>query len=472
MWSRFIVSLVGACCIGLAPSCARSPNGPFAELAPSPQGRGMAGVPGAELPDPARGGRVSLRSMLAYAEQNAPELHLAESRLERARAERAAASVLLPENPVVEIGAGPRWNAGGNGFDYEASIEQTFEVAGERGLRIDAAERAGAVTLAEISEVRWRVHLRVHDAFHRTLVARARVSAAQRLLGFAERVMEVARERLRAGDISRLQLQVVEGELAITRQQLLAAEGDYRAARLALAEASGWPVEHPPEPAGTLDAPRQPPELEGLVEAALLRHPGLRTRAAAIAEAEARTRLADREAWPRMTLGLSVAREAEPGATEAGAHVGLLTFAFPLPLWQRNRGPRARARADLAVARAEHRAVQSGVRVRVARAAAMVGSAAQRIEVYGVDVMPKFEESLALLQRGLELGEMDLMEVMVARGRFLELQREALDAYEDYYRAVAALEAEIGEEIWPDERHVDPFPASAETSSAAAEDQP
>lgn len=64
------------------------------------------------------------------------------------------------------------------------------------------------------------------------------------------------------------------------------------------------------------------------------------------------------------------------------------------------------------------------------------------------------------------------MEVMVARGRFLELQREALDAYEDYYRAVAALEAEIGEEIWPDERHVDPFPASAETSSAAAEDQP
>jgi outer membrane protein TolC len=107
----------------------------------------------------------------------------------------------------------------------------------------------------------------------------------------------------------------------------------------------------------------------------------------------------------------------------------------------------------------------------VARAAAEVDFAAERVQVYGVGVIPKFEESLKLLRRGFELGEMELLDVLVARGRFLELQREALAAYAEYFRSVARLEAEIGTEIWPDEQHQD-AEHGAGAPAAAEEETP
>ena len=46
-----------------------------------------------------------------------------------------------------------------------------------------------------------------------------------------------------------------------------------------------------------------------------------------------------------------------------------------------------------------------------------------------------------------------LLQVLVARERLLRIQQDALTAHQDYYWDVAALEAEVGAEIWPDEHH-------------------
>ena len=40
----------------------------------------------------------------------------------------------------------------------------------------------------------------------------------------------------------------------------------------------------------------------------------------------------------------------------------------------------------------------------------------------------------------------------VARERFLRIQSDALDAYVDYFQAVADLEGSIGTDLWPQER--------------------
>jgi cobalt-zinc-cadmium efflux system outer membrane protein len=264
-------------------------------------------------------------------------------------------------------------------------------------------------------------------------------------------MLEIARRRHAAGDISAINVKLAENELAQARQAKISAEVSYRAARLTLAELSGWPVDSPPEPTGRLDPPHDAPSTARLLDLARQHNPTLRTRGQAIREADSRVDLADREAWPEPALGLSYARESEPGgAPGSEANIGLVTLGIPIPFWQRNQGDRARARADAAIARAESGALDRTLRAQIARAADAVNAAAERVRAYGTEIIPAFEQNLELLRRAFELGELDLLELMVARGRFLDVQRDALSAYADYHDAVARLEELLGTELWPE----------------------
>jgi cobalt-zinc-cadmium efflux system outer membrane protein len=67
------------------------------------------------------------------------------------------------------------------------------------------------------------------------------------------------------------------------------------------------------------------------------------------------------------------------------------------------------------------------------------------VRTYSSEVVPRFEENLNLLQRAFELGEVDILEVFVARENFLRIQNEALEAYRAYFDAVFdALESMLG----------------------------
>ena len=408
-------------------------------------------VPDVPVPDPARGGPTSLEQILAYADQNAPSLQVARSRLGLGGAAIAGASPLLPDNPEVSIGAGPRITGDGTHADLTASLSQRFEIAGERGLRIAAAERTRERLRAELDEARWEVHRDVHAAFHRALVARERLSAADRLLAFQDRLLEITRGRLRAGDVSPLAVRLAEGELSQARVAKIAAEQAYLRARLELGALAGWPASHPPEPAGRLDTPRDPPGTAVLVEAARRHQPRLRTLHAARVEAHAQASAADRDSWPEPTLGVQFTREGAPSGLEETVVLG--TLSLPIPLVQRNQGARALARAEADIAEAEQSAFGSQLRNRIEQHRTAVIASAAQVRTYGSEILPTFEENLRLIQRAFELGEIDILQVSVARERFLRIQADALDAYGNYFQAIADLEGAISADLWPDERH-------------------
>ena len=419
--------------------------------------------------DPDSDAPVSLHGILAYAQIHAPAIRIAQARTLRGPAEIQAAHVRLPSDPSINVSAGPRLAPNGNfGVDVQLSVQQQVEIAGQRRLRIAAAERFDEVTRAESRQAAWQVHQRVHALFHRVLIAREQSAAAQRWLEFTEQLLDIARRRQRAGDISALDITAAEGELAQARQAKIRADSTYRRIRLQLAETAGWPADKLPEPAGVLDKPRAALSTAQLVQMSHERHPGLRTSEARIREATARARLADREAWPSATVGLSYTREAESMGGFSGdseAHIVLAGFGLSLPLWYQNRPERSRARAALAIARTESDVLRSTLAARVARATEAVNAASQRVAVYGDDIVPTFERNLTLIRKAFELGEIDVLQVLVARERFLEVQRDALGAYQDYFDALAALEAVVGTEISPDDRH-DEATAPASTGGA------
>ncbi len=395
---------------------------------------------------------VSLGAILAHADEHAPRMLVARAELERGQAAVDGASVVLQRNAVAGAAAGPRIAEGARAVDFTVWLAQPIEIAGERKQRRRTATKFQELTAKELEETQWLVHREVHAAFHTALVARERWHLGKKLLVSTEELLSVAQKRLRAGDISPLQVRLAEGELAQARQTALKAERGYRSAQLELAELSGWPPDPLPEPVGDLDEPRRAPAIKELLSLALRQHPGIAARATAVEEAEARVRLENREAWPKPTLGVTYTRESLPNV-RIHEHIIQGTIALPIPFSQRNQQGRAHARADLAVRQAEQQAFGQALRARLTRAAMAVDADANRIAAYGTDILPAFEGNLSLLRRAFELGEVDLLQVLVARERLLRIQQDALTAHQDYYRDVAALEAEVGTEVWPDEHH-------------------
>jgi cobalt-zinc-cadmium efflux system outer membrane protein len=458
-WGRFHTAFTTTLLLVVAPvGCARAQSSP-------PSTTPRAPLPGdafepvhvldTPLPDPTRDGPVSLHEILAYADHHAPRLLVARQRLALGEAAIEGASPVLPENLEVTVGAGPRLGNDGTYMDLQGSLSQRFEIAGERGLRLEAAQRTRERFEAELDEARWEVHRDVHAAFHRGLVARESRTATERLLQFQERLLDITQRRLRAGDVSQLDVRLAEGELAQARVALLGAEQDYLRARLDLAALAGWPAAHPPEPAGALDEPRDPPNSEVLTRAAQRHQPRLRTLSAARNEAIARARAAARDAWPEPTLGVQVTREGAPAGLEETIVLG--TLSLPIPVAQRNQGARAEAQAEARIAEAEQTAFNTQLDIRIEQDRTAVMAAAARVRTYGGEILPTFEENLRLIERAFELGEIDILQVSVARERFLRVRTDVLDAYTDYFQAVADLEASIGTDLWSDERHDEPL---------------
>ena len=396
-------------------------------------------LPGAQL--------LPFDAIVRHARESAMRVRVGRSRLELGDAAVAGAKPLMVDNPQLYIGAGLRFNDAGKHFELQSTFNQPFEFGGERGLRIKAGKRYREYLDKELVQLQWETYAQVHYSYNMALLARARASTAERTQGFSARLLEVAERRAQAGEISKLRVRVAAGELAQARQNKLNADLEYRLACIHLSEVAGWPPPQLVAPAGNLEAPLRVRSEADLIARVQAEHPAIKAREAAVDLGAARVTSAHRDRLPEPQLGVYAGREFEPGATTGASKIALVMFTLPLPLWKRNQAPRAQTRAELSVAEQELEATRYTLALSARRAVDSVNTAAERVRTYSVEVVPRFEENLNLLQRAFELGEVDIIEVFVARENFLRIQNEALDAYRAYYDAVYALESILGSPI-------------------------
>lgn len=392
------------------------------------------------------GRRVSAEEILSFAHKNAPVVRVARAGLSRGRAELEAARPILPSDPVLSGEVGRRRRSTGSGWDYGVRLEQEVELFGQRAKRLELASATALLGSAELSRAQWRAHQRVHAAYYAALGARERLRAAKRVLNFADRLLDVTRRRAAAGETSSLPARLAGAEHATARQNVVAAAQRYRSTLLVLAESAGWPTSPLPIPSDELVAPRPAPSLSRLLAVARAKDPELAALGAAVGQAQARLRYADRGTWGNPRLSAAFARESDPGGSPATIWSGAVSM--PLPIALANRPERVRAQAELEVARAEQSAYSQTLRSRLERARSTVDAAARRAAIYGKEIVPTFGKNLELVEKAFDLGEIDITQVLVARERFLRSQEEALDAYDDYHRASGDLEAEVGAELW------------------------
>ncbi len=349
-------------------------------------------------------------------------------------AKASARQAGLRPNPTLDLqledfgGTGPFGGVGQSQATY--SLNQQFELGGDRRARRALADREtdaarikaglGALDLREAVEVAF-VEAQAAKAF--ADVARSRLAVAKDFSVAVERRVRAARDPQAAR--SRIAARLAETEIEVAT-----AEARVNAAQASLASYWGGisdftvetqtfftPLSH--AAAGT-KSPELAPDL-ALSEA-------VRDSAAARVEIERAKRVPD----PTIRAGFRQLRQTNDSAFIVGVSV-------PLPIWNRNSGALAAARADKSRAEFEVEARARVLAREVAFLSSQAASARTEIEAYSARVIPSSEKALAQSLRAYRQGGLSYLEVLDAQSSLTEARLRQISALLSYHRAEAKL---------------------------------
>ena len=378
---------------------------------------------------------LTLKQALALARIRAPSTRVARARIGEARGRLLDAQVILHANPTFEVGGGPRIGPDGTRPNLDLGIGQVFELGGQRGARIDAANAEVERVSAVIEDTSRRTLRDVAAAFlqARHIEERLRISAgAERL---AAELHRVARRRHETGDVGVLDANLAALALARAQAEVRMAEAARERALSTLRRLVGLEPRAVVTISGNL-LDRKRYTLADLLARAPERS-DLRALDAAARQADAEVRLGKARTWPELGLGLGYAREED-------ADLVLGTVTLTLPLFDRGQGLEAVARARGEAARIERETTEAAIACAVRAAFDTYQRLLSAVEHFEQHALPQIEHSDALARRTYEAGAMQLGELLAIRRELVEARVVHVDLLLGAALAGVELEAEAG----------------------------
>lgn len=351
-----------------------------------------------------------------------------------ARAEGLVEQARARPNPTVSVFAeniaGSAPYRGFEGAETTLQINQPFELGGKRSARVAAGAAGVQVARARAAEARLAYADSLALAYAAAEIGSSRIERAEDEVEEAEADLKVARALVGAGKEARLRSLQAEAALQALQADLELARANYTAALARLSALAGAPTTYTGVSGSVLalfDTATRVSGLDGM-RASVYR--------TALAEREAASRRLAYErkrAIPDVTGSFGVRRLEREGATALVAGVSV-----PLPLFDRNRGNIAAARAEeqAAAARAEIARVEREAELRGAIAQAEAADA--RVKAAQASLGTS-QEAYRLARIGYGAGKSSLMELLAARRSVGAARTGLLDVTLARFSAYAAL---------------------------------
>jgi cobalt-zinc-cadmium efflux system outer membrane protein len=360
---------------------------------------------------------------------------------------RTDARALLYNNPVLDLGA-TRRQVPQDGLpsartrEWAAGVQQTLEIAGQRGHRRDAAEAALRALQEEITDVRTQVRVDVSQFYFRVLALQQRIELEQEALGLFERTAAAIQKRRTAGEDTKLDANVAAVEAERARNQLALARENLLDARAELAARLQLPPERLPQASGDLGVATTPApySLADLLSQAETQ-PRLRALGAREASARSRLKLENARRYPDLTVGISTGRE---GMTAARERLSTVTLTVPLPLFNRNATGIGQASTQLTQAEISRIAAVRDVQAQVQALWTKLESLRTRVSRLQDVVLPALLDNQQLSLKSRQAGQIGLLELIVVNRQALDARRDLNDALIDYQITRLALELAAG----------------------------
>lgn len=350
-------------------------------------------------------------------------------------AEALARQARLRPNPNLDVqledfgGSGPV--SGFDGAQATYSLSQTIELGGDRRARSAFAEReTGAARIrAGLSELDLREAVEL--AFVEAQAAEALVSVAQSRLDVAKDFAAAVDRRVRAARDPEAARARVAARLAETEIEAETAKARAQAAKAALASYWGGAADFSVETATFFKPAPRNTRSESSPDIALAE--AERESAAARVEIERARRVPD----PDVRAGFRQLREIDESAFIVGVSV-------PLPVWNRNSGAIAAARADARRAEFEVAARERELAREIAYLSSQSQATQNEIKAYAERIIPASEEALDQSLRVYRQGGLSYIEVLDAQTSLAEARMRQISALLTYHRAEAKLARRTG----------------------------
>lgn len=374
--------------------------------------------PGTALPE-----SVDLPALLRIVREVSPRLAVERQAVAVTETNRIAAGAY--PNPTVSYGytrqgAGQQTVFSGRRQD-QATFELPLLIAGQRGARVEKAEREIEAARARVAAGASSLAAEAGVALVALLAAQDKTALQRHANEELERLRGIVAGRTELGMASRYDLARIEVELGSARTKLEDARGDVadRSGNLAvLLGIANWR----PKAAGTL-AP-----LPVAVDAhAQARERALASPAAASALQEEKVAqsaidVARRERWPVPAVSLGHARTSEPFGS-----ANILGLSVEIPLLDTRRGPLARANAEATAATLRRELVVAETTATLERYANVIiarQAALQRFDAEAASRLPVLKD---MAENAYRLGRGTIFELLDSTRSRHELQQARID---------------------------------------------
>lgn len=393
------------------------------------------------------GSALTVDEALQLAREQNPELLAARQELEVARGGLVTAELVNRFNPTVRgRGFNRDFAEGGSGDQFQAFLSQEVEVAGQRGLRIDSANRTIERVEAVIADRERRLAGAVKRAFFTALYKRERLGLLRTIETFNRRVRDAAVERFRAGATAVMESNLAEIRYGQARKETLAGEAAYQAALFELRRILGEAPDSPVEPSGELRGTPVPGRLAGLLSRGLEQRPDLLAAERAVRQVEAERALTRRMIIPNPTFqGIyQTERERAGGSPDTIVGGGI---SIPLPLVDRNQGELVVLGGRARQARHQVTATRRQIEQEVSSAFREYEAAGRAVQVFQQEVLQQVHENLRFIEIAYREGKISLLQFIVVQDDLTRAQLSYLDSLSQFRLAEADLEQAIGGEL-------------------------
>jgi len=343
----------------------------------------------------------------------------------------------------INVGSNPNGTDLGNGiwdrsYDTIFAVGQLFEIGGKRANRRLSAAAGIKGAEARLEDSRRILNQAVSKNFIEAVLSEANVTILNDSAKSLRQEAQIAETRLNAGDISKAEKSQIEIAAERLELQAKAAESSATASRIAVEVLLG--EKHPTgtwAPGDTLDSLAGQSTLASQATPGALR-PDLLAAEAAKAKADAELRLQKSLRVPDPTVFMQYEHEPPDQPNTVGFGVS-----FPLPLWSRNSGGIAAAKAAQEQATLQANKLEGQIQAEIATARIVYLDALTRWQRQRDGIEPKSSSVRQTVSFAYEKGGASMLDLLSAQRTDNEVRLATAQAAAETARAAADLRAAL-----------------------------
>jgi cobalt-zinc-cadmium efflux system outer membrane protein len=312
----------------------------------------------------------------------------------------------------------------------------------KRELRRESAQKGTAIAVSQLTDQERSLLFDLRIAFVQVLQQKAVVTVTRENLDYYDHLLDISRNRFRAGDISQVDLDRLELQRVQFESDVQTALVNLRTAKIQLLALLNdrTPVEQL-DVTGRFDFAEVHTPLEKFRETALDNRPDLRAALQSVDKARTDYRLAVANGSTDPTFGLDVARD-PPIPLFFGVSVTI-----PLRIFDRNQGEKARTQLDIGRQQRLVEAARAQIFSDVDSAYATMQSNLTLLRPYRARYLQQAVRVRQTISFSYQHGGASLLDFLQAQQDYRSIQLSYLNLVGSYLNAANQMNLAVGQEV-------------------------